>query len=223
MSTIRNRTEQGRAYVIGLTGNIATGKSTVAAMLRSLGADVLDADKLGHWVMRPGTEVYQHLVKCFGCQILAPGGEIDRARLGSIVFADPKALADLESFVHPPVVQETLRWIAASQSTVLVVEAVKLLEAKMDRYCQAIWVVTAPRWQQAERLMTTRHMDRQAAELRIAAQPASEERVARADVVIDNSGALSQTWRQVLGAWNEIPGVSPVSHDTPWLQARPKD
>jgi dephospho-CoA kinase len=217
VSTIRNRPEESRAYVIGLTGNIATGKSTVAAMLRSLGADVLDADKLGHWAMRPGTEVYQYVVRRFGCEILAPGGEIDRARLGSIVFADLVALADLESFVHPAVVQETLRWISASQSKVLVVEAVKLLEAKMDRYCQAVWVVTALRGQQVERLMTTRHMDREAAELRLAAQPASVERIVRADVVIDNSGALSQTWRQVLGAWNEIPGVSPVSHDTPWL------
>jgi dephospho-CoA kinase len=223
VSTTQSRPEGSLPYVIGLTGNIATGKSTVAAVLGSLGADVLDADKLGHWVMRAGTEVYQHIVARFGCQILAPNGEIDRSRLGPVVFADPQALADLESFVHPAVVQETLRWIAASQSSVRVVEAVKLLEAEMDRFCQAVWVVTALRVQQVERLMTTRHLDREAAELRLAAQPASEERARRADVLIDNSGTLAETWRQVLAAWNEIPGVAPVSHDAPWVVARPKD
>jgi len=223
VSTIKHRPDEGAPYVIGLTGNIATGKSTIAAMLRALGAEVLDADKLAHEVMRAGTEVHQRIVARFGSQILAPDGQIDRARLGPIVFADPIALADLDSLVHPAVVQETLCRIAQSCSQVLVVEAVKLLEANMARFCHAVWVVKASRALQVERLMFTRHLERAAAELRIAAQPPSEDREAQADVVIDNSGTLAETWQQVVQAWNRIPGVAPVSHDVPWLTARPED
>jgi dephospho-CoA kinase len=209
-------------YLIGLTGNIATGKSTVAAMLSALSAEILDADRLAHWVMRAGTDVHWRIIARFGCQILAPDAEIDRARLGAIVFADPEALADLEALVHPAVVEETLRRIAQAQCQVFVVEAIKLLEANMHHYCHAVWVVTSTREQQIERLMSTRHLDRAGAELRIEAQPPSADKVARADVVIDNSGTPAQTWRQVLEAWNAIPGISPVSYDMPWPMARPE-
>jgi len=209
-------------YVIGLTGNIATGKSTVCAMLRSLGAEWLDADHLAHWVMRAGTATHQRIVDRFGCQVLGLDGEVDSARLGPIVFADPDALADLESLVHPAVVDETLRRLSQSHSDVFVVEAVKLLEANMHRYCDAVWVVTAPPQQQIERLMSTRHLSRAAAELRLSAQPRAESRIAQADVVIDNGGTLAQTWHQVLEAWNAIPGVVPVSFELPWPTARPE-
>ncbi len=205
-------------YVIGLTGNIATGKSTVAAMLARLGAYVIDADKLAHRAMRAGGKVHRRIVARFGQGILAADGEIDRAKLGAIVFADAQALQDLERIVHPAVVQETLRLLAECAAEVAVIEAIKLLEAQMHRYCQAVWVVTCRREQQIQRLMHTRHLSRAEAELRVAAQPPPEEKLARADVVIDNANGLEETWRQVVRAWNAIPGAAPASLDLPWRQ-----
>lgn len=196
--------------VIGLTGNIACGKSTVAKMLEALGAYVIDADCLAHEAMRPGTAVHQAIMARFGEGILAKNGEIDRRKLGDIVFRDAEALADLERIVHPAVIAETLRLLVACERPVAVVEAIKLLEAEMHRRCDAIWVVTCSRDIQMARLMRDRRLSAQEAEVRIAAQPPQVEKVARADVVIDNSGTLEETWQQVVRAWNALPGVPPA-------------
>lgn len=206
-------------YVIGLTGNIACGKSTVAAMLRALGACVIDADHLAHEVMQSDGAVYAGVVARFGEGILRQDGEIDRAALGAIVFRDPEALADLERLVHPAVVAESLRRLAACDGAVAVVEAIKLLEAGMHRHCNAVWVVTCPREQQLARLMQTRGLTAEQAALRIDAQPPQALKVARADRVIDNAGALDETWRQVLAGWNAIPGVTPAPATRRWDDA----
>jgi dephospho-CoA kinase len=203
-------------FVIGLTGNIATGKSTVMAMLARLGAFIIDADKLAHHLMRAGTPLQQHIVVRFGAGVLAPSGEIDRARLGAVVFADAQALRDLEAIVHPAVVTETLALLRAVTEPIAVVEAIKLLEAGMARHCQAVWVVTTSRAQQVERLVRTRHLSPAEAELRIAAQAPATAQVARADVVIDNGGALADTWAQVVRAWNAIPGAPRVTPEVRW-------
>lgn len=203
-------------YVIGLTGNIATGKSTVAAMLARLGAYVLDADKLVHEALRAGTDVHRRVVARFGAGILDAHGEVDRAGLGALVFADPAALQDLERIVHPVVVEETLHRLRACQEPVAVVEAIKLLEAQMHRHCDAVWVVIARREQQLERLLRTRNLTRAQAELRLAAQPSVAEKLARAHVVIDNSHSLAETWGQVVRAWDAIPGVPPAPRDMAW-------
>ena len=192
-------------YVIGLTGNIAAGKSTVAGMLGRLGAYVLDADALAHWAMRAGAPVQQRIVMRFGPQALGADGEIDRNRLGALVFTDPAALRDLEQIVHPAVIEETLRRLSASEKPVGVIEAIKLLEAGMRQYCNAIWVVTATHPVQVERLVRTRGLTVAQAETRIAAQPPEAGKVAQADVVIDNSGSLWETRSQVMGAWEAIP------------------
>ena len=197
-------------YVIGLTGNIACGKSTVAAMLRSLGACVIDADRLAHKVMRAGSDVYARIVERFGPAVVRQDGEIDRATLGAIVFDAPEALADLERLVHPAVVAESLRRLSACRADVAVVEAIKLLEAEMHKYCDAVWVVTCRREQQLARLVQTRGLTAEQAALRIDAQPPQALKVARADCVIDNASALQDTWRQVLAGWNAIPGVAPA-------------
>jgi len=194
-------------YVIGLTGNIATGKSVVAAMLQKLGACVIDADKLAHWAMRPGTRVSRRIVERFGREVLCVDGEINRAKLGAIVFSDPSALEDLESIVHPAVKEETLRQIAACARPVAVVEAIKLLEANMHEHCDAVWVVTCSRQQQIARLVACRDLTTSEAQLRVDAQPPPEEKVARADLVIDNSGQVEDTWSQVVRAWRAIPGA----------------
>ena len=194
-------------YVIGLTGNIATGKSAVAHMLGDLGAYLLDADDLVHELMRAGAPVYEGIVARFGAGALGADGEIDRKKLGAIVFADQAALRDLEALTHPTVVRESLRRLeqAAPIYEVAVVEAIKLLEANMHRYCDAVWVVVCQRQQQIERLVRTRGLTVAEAELRIDAQPPAADKIARAHVVIDNSGSLEETRIQVLNAWAGIP------------------
>lgn len=197
--------ERSRAYTIGLTGNIATGKSTVARILAELGAYVIDADLLVHELLRPGSGVHRGVIERFGPDVVRPTGEIDRAALGAIVFADPAALADLERLVHPAVVRRTLELLARSEADVRVIEAIKLLEAEMQRHCDAVWVVVASRELQMRRLMETRGLSLEEAQLRIDAQPPAEEKVARADVVIDNGSSLEETRAQVEQAWRALP------------------
>jgi dephospho-CoA kinase len=203
-------------YVIGLTGNIATGKSAVAAMLRALGAYVIDADELAHWAIRAGTPAHRRVVERFGCGVLRADGEVDRARLATVVFADARALADLEGIIHPVVVAESFRLLASSDGPVGAVEAIKLFEAGMHWRCDAVWVVTCSREQQVERLMRTRGMSRDEAELHISAQPPASAKLALASVVIDNSRTLEDAWRQVLRAWKAIPGAPMAPVDAPW-------
>jgi len=191
--------------VIGLTGNIATGKSTVARMLADLGAEIIDADTVAHQVMLPGTVAHQAIVKRFGDAILAADGSINRAALGSIVFSDSQALSDLESIVHPEVEAAIRARLAQSDAPVVVVEAIKLLEAGLDRYCDSVWVTTSPRETQIQRLMQTRGLSREQALQRMDAQPDPSAKLARADVVIDNSGSLDQTRAQVQQAWRSLP------------------
>ena len=141
---------------------------------------------------------------------------MDRGRLGSIVFADPAALHDLEQIVHPAVITETLRRLQDCTEPVAVIEAIKLLEAEMHTYCDAVWVVVCTRRQQVERLVSSRGMGVIEAELRIDAQPPAEAKVVRSDVVIDNSGHLDNTRQQVLEAWNQIPGIPQASSTQEW-------
>lgn len=196
-------------YVIGLTGNIACGKSAVRRMLERLGAEGIDADQLAHRTMEPGTKVWQEVVAAFGKGILTPEGQIDRKRLGAIVFADPEALRRLERIVHPAVVELTWKLVSATQAPVVVVEAVKLVEAGMHQRCDALWVVTCRPEQQLERLMAERGLTREEGLIRLEAQPPWDEKLKLANVVIDNSGSLAETEEQVRREWKRIEG---------WLQ-----
>lgn len=191
-------------FVIGLTGNIATGKSTVAGMLRELGATVIDADRVAHEVMRAGTPVHRAVVAAFGPQVLRPDGEIDRTRLGAIVFSDPQALARLEAIVHPAVLEEVARRVAAAPTRVVVVEAIKLMEAGVADAVDALWVTTCLPEKQVQRLMVERGLSRQEAEQRVHAQPPQEAKIARADVVISTDGSLGETRAQVEAAWRAL-------------------
>ena len=203
-------------YVIGLTGNIATGKSAVARMLTRLGACVIDADKVAHQVACSGTDVHRRIVARFGKGILGSRGEIDRKALGAIVFRDPTDLADLEKIVHPAVINKIRARLAQSDAPVGVVEAIKLLEAGMDRFCDAIWVVACPREQQIECLMRDRRLGRSEAELRIDAQPPQDEKIAVAHVVLENTTSLAALWAQVVDAWKGIPRAPACSADVVW-------
>jgi len=193
-----------RPYLIGLTGNIATGKSLVARMLASLGARVIDADQVAHSVMQPDGPAYHAVVRLFGEAVLAPGGEIDRARLVAIVFRDPQALARLEQAVHPATIEAVDRLVAGAPERVVVVEAIKLIETGMHRRYDALWVVTAPREAQIGRLVAGRGLSRDEAELRIDAQPPQEVKAALASVVITNDGSKADLRLKVETAWANI-------------------
>lgn len=186
-----------RKVVIGLTGNIATGKSLVLGMLRELGAYTIDADALVHLLMRRGQPLYDPIVTEFGRDILDGDGEIDRGKLGEVVFADPQALARLESITHPGVIQAARQLVADAPAGVVVVEAVKLIESGMAADCDAVWVVTSREDVQLDRLMSKRQLSRPQAMLRIHAQPPQEDKVRRAQVVIDNSGDVLETRKAV--------------------------
>jgi dephospho-CoA kinase len=194
----------GKPFLIGLTGNIATGKSTVAGMLVALGADAIDADEVAHAMMRTGTPVHARIVEAFGSEMLAADGEIDRRRLGARVFADREALAQLEAIVHPATLEAVDRRVAASSATVVVVEAIKLIESGMAGGCDSVWVTTCRPKQQIERLMRSRGLSRAEAALRVRAQAPQEEKLARADVAIDTSGTLDRTREQVRAAWTHL-------------------
>jgi len=195
-----------RRTVIGLTGNIGTGKSTVAEMLAELGAEVIDADKVAHEMMRPGTPVHAAVVEAFGPEVLSPDGKIDRRLLGTLVFTDPAALARLEAITHPATIEAISRRISVTFARVVAVEAIKLFEAGMADAYDSVWVTTCRPEQQIERVVAERGLSRAEAKQRLWAQPPQEDKVARADVVIDNSGSLSQTREQVEAAWKRLIG-----------------
>lgn len=190
-------------YTIGLTGSIACGKSTLAAMLGQLGALVIDADAVAHEVMLPGTPVYSLVIERFGSGILAPDGTINRAALGAIVFTDAQALVDLEHLTHPVVVAQILALLRSSTQRIAVVEAIKLLEAEVQYHCDAIWVVTCTSAQQTERLRA-RNLSSAQIKQRIDAQAPLWKKLAAAHVVIDNSGSREMSQQQVLTAWRRI-------------------
>ncbi|MEZ4729817.1 MAG: dephospho-CoA kinase [Caldilineaceae bacterium] len=192
-------------YIIGLTGNIATGKSTVLRYLEDKGAYVLDADKLAHASMEPGTHAYQAIVETFGAAILQPDGMIDRPKLGSIVFTDPAKLTQLEAIVHPAVFDLARRQLAGLDVDVVVLEAIKLLEAgQLVALCDEVWVITATSESQLRRLRETRSMDAAEAERRMAAQSSQADKVKRADRVIQNDGTVKELYEQLDQHWADI-------------------
>jgi dephospho-CoA kinase len=190
-------------FVIGLTGNIATGKSVVRKMLEHLGAYGIDADALGRRAIAEDAPGYQPVVDTFGKWIVASDGQIDRAKLARVVFSDPQALARLESIVHPLVGQAVDLLVRRSRHKVVVVEAIKLLESGLGAACDSIWVTVAPENIQLARLVQKRGMAQADAWQRIHAQPPQKDKQAAADVVIHNDLGFEQTWEQVEAAWQE--------------------
>ncbi len=193
-------------YVIGLTGNIGTGKSTVLAMLGELGAHVIDADAVTRQVMRRGQPAFDAIVREFGPEVVGPDGELDRSALARRVFSDQDALRRLEEIVHPATIARVREEITRATAPVVVVEAIKLLEAGMVReLCDAVWVVDAPEEVCVARLAAGRGISPEEARRRLAAQTPQAEKRSAADVIIDNAGDLAETRRQVLEAWRSLP------------------
>lgn len=199
-------------YVIGLTGNIATGKSVVRRMLEHLGAYTIDADTLSHRAIAKGAPGYRPVVDTFGKFILDASGEIDRAKLGRLAFSEPEVLKELEAIIHPLVEGAVDLMIRRASQRIIVIEAIKLLEGKLFIECDAVWTTYAPESVQKTRLIQKRGMNEQEAIQRIQAQPPQEVKVAAANVIIQNIGSFADTWRQVVTAWKVI---SPIADTNP--------
>ena len=193
--------------VIGLTGNIATGKSLVRRMLEHLGAYTIDADGLAHQIMAPGAPAYKPVVLTFGQWILDKDKRIDRSKLGAVAFSHPEALARLEALTHPIIGQAIDVLIRRARHKVIVVEAIKLFEGQLANQMDAVWVVDASEEQQAQRL-AKRGLSPAEALKRIRVQNPQAEKLARADVIINNNGAPEATWAQVRAAWSRIQGAA---------------
>ena len=206
---------QGK-YVIGLTGNIATGKSVVRKMLEHLGAYGIDADALAHRVISKGAPGYKQVIQTFGHWILNAESEIDRKKLGRLVFSEPEALKRLEDIIHPYVNQAIEFLISRSGQQTIVIEAIKLLETELAGSCDSIWTTYSPENIQLKRLMSKRSMPESEALLRIRAQTSQQEKIKKATVVIRNSGSFEDTWHQVQAAWKGL-AVSndPVQDNAP--------
>ena len=191
-------------YVIGLTGNIATGKSVVRKMLEHLGAYGIDADALSHRAISRGAPGYQAVINTFGKWIVKADGEIDRGKLGKLAFSDPDAMKQLEDIIHPLVAQAVDVLIRRSSQRVIVIEAIKLLESDLRWVSSSVWVVNVPLEQQLRRLMDKRSLSRADALQRIQFQSDQHTKLSAAQVVIQNSGSFEETWKRVVSEWKKI-------------------
>jgi dephospho-CoA kinase len=198
--------------VVGLTGGIATGKSTIAAMLAARGAAVVDADRIAHALQEPGQACYQRIVETFGNAILDPQGQIDRRRLGARVFADPDARRRLESILHPAIreaCQREIRTAEASGHAVCVVNAALILETGQQERYDALVVVTAPREVQIARLVRNRKLTEAEAQQRLQSQWSTEAKAALADFILDHGGDLATTEAQVDRVYTALKSGTP--------------
>jgi len=192
-------------FVIGLTGGIGTGKTLVSNILEELGAAIVNADLLGHEVYKPDTEGWQEVVESFGDGVLTPDREVDRRKLGAIVFSDPDAMSRLNAITHPKIyrmVEERVKELDDQGIKVAVVEAALLIEAGWTPVANEIWVTTSFEEKVIERLKSRNNLDEDAIRARIRSQMTQDERVTYADVVIDNNESLEELGKQIQQLWN---------------------
>ena len=193
--------------VIGLTGGIGSGKSTVAQFLAELGAVILDTDRVGHEVLKPDTEAWREVVAAFGRQILTPGGDVDRKKLGEVVFGNPESLVRLNQIVHPQigkVVKAQLEEYRRQGVRVVVLEIPLLVETGGTSLVDEVWVTIASESVVLRRLEERSELSRQQSLARIRSQISNEERVKHADVVIKNDGSLDELKAKVKKLWQRL-------------------
>lgn len=194
--------------IIGLTGGIASGKSTVAKTLSKLGAYVIDADKVAHMIIEPHRPAWYDIVQEFGEEILNRDQTVNREKLGKIVFDDPVLLQKLNSITHPRIMEffkeEMQRLKAQVPDSIIVFEVPLLYETHMDRICDEVWVVWVDRETQLERLCQRDNISREDALKRIEAQMPLDEKAKRAKVVIDNRHTIEETIANTVKYFNEI-------------------
>ncbi|MFC1912876.1 dephospho-CoA kinase [Chloroflexota bacterium] len=194
--------------IIGLTGGIGSGKSSVAQFLAELGAVILDTDRVGHEALEQDTEAWQEVVAVFGRQILTPVGEVDRKKLGDLVFSNPEALVRLNQIVHPrigEVVQAQLEEYRRQGVSVVVLEVPLLVETSGMAMVNQIWVTVASEPVVLSRLEARSGLSRQQSLARICSQISNEERVKHADVIIHNDGTLDELKDRVVELWQGLP------------------
>ena len=189
--------------ILGITGNIACGKTVVGQMLLELGVEKhIDADELVHQLYLSGQPIARAVAEAFGPDVMAEDGSVDRQALGALVFRDAEAMRRLEAIVHPAVGRAMFEQLASvSDNGIVVIDAVKLLEGGSGALCQSKWLITCPEEQEMARLITRNGLSEDEARARIQAQPSVERRLPLVDEVIDNGGSLAETRRQVEAAF----------------------
>lgn len=190
-------------YILGLTGNIASGKTTVGLMLLELGLSIyIDADNVVHELYLPGQALPARLAEAFGPGVLDADGGVDRRALGAIVFDQPERLRQLEAIVHPAVREALLAKVRAlSEDAIGALDAIKLVESGYAPFCHGLWIVTCPEEIQLQRLTQQRGLSVEEARARLAAQPPIEAKLPLATAVIHNDGSLDSLRQQVTDAW----------------------
>ena len=192
-------------FVIGLTGGIGTGKSEVSGILEGMGAAVINADVIGHQEYRPGTGGWREVVEAFGRDILTPEGEVDRKKLGALVFSDSEAIKRLNAIMLPRICDTVTQRIVELREQgrgVVVVEAAILLEAGWTSLVDEVWVTTAPEEVVTKRLQNRDSMDAGSVRARISSQMSQTERAQRADVIIENPGTLEELENRIKILWS---------------------
>ena len=193
--------------VIGLTGGIGSGKTTVSQCLAELGAVILDADKVGHEAFKPDTEAWHEVVAAFGRQILTSSGEVDRKKLGEIVFSNPESLSRLNQIMHPrmyDMVKDRIEEYRRQGVDVVVLEVIALIEANWTPLVDEVWVTVASEAAVVERLKQQRGLDEEQTLARIRSQLSAEERIKHADVVINNDSDLDAVKAKVKELWQRL-------------------
>ncbi|NLJ77446.1 MAG: dephospho-CoA kinase [Peptococcaceae bacterium] len=197
--------------IIGLTGNIGSGKSTVAHRLRELGAKIIDADQVAREVVLPGAPALREIAEHFGPEVLDSAGELNRKKMGSIVFADPCAMEKLNNITHPIIkadigrqIEECRKGKGGRRPRALVVDAALLIEVGLEKDADEIWVVKIDQEEQVKRLAKRDNLTQEEALRRIAAQLPQEEKLRHATRIIDNSGDKDRTIRQVDCHWDNM-------------------
>lgn len=193
-------------YILGLTGNIASGKTTIGLTLLELGAQTyVDADQVVHELYLPGKPLVAELAAAFGPSILDAGGGVDRRALGALVFGDTEKLRHLESIVHPAVKTALLGSLREiPEGAIGVFDAVKLVESGYAPLCDGLWIVTCPPEMQLRRMVENRGLTEEEARARLAAQPPIEGKLALATEVIANDGGLDELRQKVTAAWQRF-------------------
>jgi len=196
--------------IVGLTGGIVGGKSTVASMFKDLGVKIVDADKLGHSVILPHRPAWKKIIRLFGKDFLRKDLTIDREKLGKIVFANQTLLKKLNEITHPEIIKLIKKEInlaknkTYSQEKVLIIDAALIYEAKIDRLMDKIIVVYIDEDEQVKRLIRRNNLSKEEALHRIKSQMSTKEKVKMADYIIDNSSSLDKTKKQVEKIWKNL-------------------
>lgn len=193
--------------VIGVTGNIGSGKSTVCRFLAELGAAVIDADEAAQEVYKPHSQVWQEIIDTFGPEVLQPNGEIDRVKLAQLVFPDPKALAQLNEIVHPEayqLVKERIENYRRLGTKVVALEAALLIEANWTTLVDKVWLVTASPDTVLQRLTRGQKADQDQILARLKSQTPDEKKMKSVDEVIYNEGDINELHKKIAELWNKL-------------------